>query len=65
MELAAILKPGPFVKTEAGDPEQLLQDFKEYVKRFRKYLLATGMAGVPWTTWTVQPASRPRLAWSW
>ena len=46
MELAAILKPAPFVKTEAGDPEQLLQDFKEYVKRFRKYLLATGMAGV-------------------
>ena len=27
MELAAILKPAPFVKTEAGDPEQLLQDF--------------------------------------
>ena len=46
MELAAILKPAPFVKTEAGDPEQLLQDFKEYVKRFRKFLLATGMAGV-------------------
>ena len=46
MELAAVLKPAPFVKTEAGDPEQLLQDFKEYVKRFRKYLLATGMEGV-------------------
>ena len=24
-----------------GDPEQLLQDLKEYVKTFRKFLLAT------------------------
>ena len=47
MELAAILKPAPFVKTEAGDPEQLLQDFKEYVKRFRKFLLATGRGAQP------------------
>ena len=45
MELAALLKPAPFVVKETGDPEQLLQDFKEYMKTFKKFLLATKVVG--------------------
>ena len=44
MELAALLKPAPFVVKETGDPE-LLQDFKEYMKIFKKFLLATKVVG--------------------
>jgi hypothetical protein len=45
MELAALLKPAPFVVKETGDPKQLLQDFKEYMKTFKKFLLATKVVG--------------------
>ena len=45
MELAALLKPPPFVVKETGDPEQLLQDFKEYIKIFKKFLVATKVVG--------------------
>ena len=44
LELAAALKPGPFVKTEVGGPEQMLQDLRNYVKKFCKFWLATWMA---------------------
>ena len=45
MELAALLKLAPFVVKETGDPEQLMQDFKEYIKTFNKFLLATKVVG--------------------
>ena len=45
MELAALLKPAPFVVQETGDPEQLLQDFKDYMKTFKKFLIATKVVG--------------------
>ena len=45
MEYAALLKPPPFSVSKVGDPEQLLQDFVEYVKTFRKFVLATGVGG--------------------
>ena len=40
-----MLKPPPFSNSKVGDPEQLLQDFAEYVKTFEKFMLATGVAG--------------------
>jgi hypothetical protein len=45
MELAALLKPAPFVVQETGDPEQLLQDFKDYIKTFKKFMIATKVVG--------------------
>ena len=45
MELAALLKPPPFVVKETGDLEQLLQDFKDYIKIFKKFLVATKVVG--------------------
>ena len=45
MDYAALLKPPPFIISKVGDPEQLLQDFTEYVKTFRKFVLATGVGG--------------------
>ena len=45
MDYAALLKPPPFSVSKVGDPEQLLQDFMEYVKTFRKFVLATGVGG--------------------
>ena len=45
MDYAALLKPPPFTGTKMGDPEQLLQDFLEYVKTFNKFMLATGVGG--------------------
>ena len=45
MDYAALLKPPPFSVSKVGDPEQLLQDFTEYVKTFRKFVLATGVGG--------------------
>ena len=45
MDYAALLKPSPFTGTKMGDPEQLLQDFLEYVKTFNKFMLATGVGG--------------------
>ena len=45
MDYAALLKPPPFSISKVGDPEQLLQDFVEYVKTFRKFVLATGVGG--------------------
>ena len=45
MDYAALLKPPPFTISKVGDPEQLLQDFTEYVKTFRKFVLATGVGG--------------------
>ena len=46
MEYAALLKPPPFAISKVGDPEQLLQDFTEYVKTFNKFVLATRVGGV-------------------
>ena len=40
-----MLKPPPFSVSKVGDPEQLLQDFTEYVKTFRKFVLALGVRG--------------------
>ena len=45
MDYAALLKPPPFAISKVGDPEQLLQDFTEYVKTFKKFVLATGVGG--------------------
>ena len=46
MDYAALLKPPSFAISKVGDPEQLLQDFTEYVKTFKKFVLATGVGGV-------------------
>ena len=64
MDYATLLKPPPFTISKVGDPEQLLQDFTEYVKTFRKFVLATGVGGEH----TVDHAGRaikPRPRWSW
>ena len=45
MDYAALLKPPPFTVAKVGDPEQLLQDFVEYIKIFKKFMLATGVGG--------------------
>ena len=45
MDYAALLKSPPFTSTKVGDPEQLMQDFMEYLKTFNKFMLATGVAG--------------------
>ena len=45
MELAALLKPAPFAVKETRDPEQLLHDFKDYMKTFKKFLIATKVVG--------------------
>ena len=45
MDYAALLKPAPFVLSKIGDPEQLLQDFGEYIKIFKKFVLATNIGG--------------------
>ena len=45
MDYAALLKPPPFTVAKVGDPEQLLQDFMEYLKIFKKFVLATGVGG--------------------
>ena len=45
MDYAALLKPPPFTVAKLGDPEQLLQDFMEYLKIFKKFVLATGVGG--------------------
>ena len=46
MELAVLLKPGPLVIKQKGDPEQLLKDWEDYQKVFLEFLAATGVAGV-------------------
>ena len=46
MEYVTLLKPPAFAISKVGDPEQLLQDFTEYVKTFKKFVLATGVGGV-------------------
>ena len=43
--MMAMMRPAHFVESRKGDPEQLMQEFTEYVKIFRKFLKATGMAG--------------------
>ncbi len=43
--LASILKPQPFAATSKGDPEQLLQDWRKYVKTFKNFLRVTKAAG--------------------
>ena len=45
MELAVLLKPGPLVIKQRGDPEQLLKDWEDYQKVFKEFLAATGVAG--------------------
>ena len=45
MDYAALLNPPPFKMAKVGDPEQLLQDFVEYIKIFKKFTLATGVGG--------------------
>ena len=45
MDYATLLKPPPFTISKVGDPEQLLQDFTEYVKTFREFVLVTGIGG--------------------
>ena len=45
MDYVALLKPPPFTVGKVGDPEQLLHDFKEYIKIFKKLVLVTGVGG--------------------
>ena len=45
MDYTALLKPPPFTVGKVGDPEQLMQDFIEYIKIFKKFVLATGVGG--------------------
>ena len=40
-----LLKPPPLVVKKKGDPEQLLKDWEEYIKVFKEFLAATGVAG--------------------
>ena len=41
--LAALLKPPPFKPKNRDDPEQLLQDWVEYIKLFNHFI---GVAGL-------------------
>ena len=43
--LMVLMRPAHFMVTKKGDPEQILQEFAEYVKIFGKFLKATGMEG--------------------
>ena len=45
MELAMLLKPAPLVVKKKGDPEQLAKDWEDYIKVFKEFLEATGVAG--------------------
>ena len=45
MELAMLLKPTPLVLKKKGDPEQLAKDWEDYIKVFKEFLEATGVAG--------------------
>ena len=45
MDMLALLKPAPFKVRKTVDLEQLLQDFEQYVKTFKKFLTDTGMDG--------------------
>ena len=40
-----MLKPAPLVVKRKGDPEQLSKDWEDYVKVFKEFLDATGVAG--------------------
>ena len=43
--MAMLLKPGPFKVKVKGDPEQLLQDFAEYMEVMNKFFMATEVLG--------------------
>ena len=43
--MAMLLKPVPFKVKKKGDPEQLLQDFVEYMELFEQFITATNVAG--------------------
>ena len=45
MDYVALLKPPPFTVGKVEDLEQLLQDFMEYIRIFKKFVLATGVGG--------------------
>ena len=45
MELAMMLKPEQLVVKKKGDPDQLSKDWEDYIKVFREFLEATGVAG--------------------
>ena len=45
MDMAMMFKPAPLVVKRKGDPEQLAKDWGDYVKVFREFLTATGVAG--------------------
>ena len=45
MELAMMLKPEQLVVKKKGDPEQLSKDWEDYIKVFKEFLEATGVAG--------------------
>ena len=44
MELAMLLKPAPLVVKRKGDPEQLSKDWEDFIKVFKEFLEATGVA---------------------
>ena len=44
-EMMMLLKPAPFLQQRSGDPEQLHQDFLEYVATFKMFLTATNTDG--------------------
>ena len=43
--LAVLLKPAPFKVKKKGDPEQLFQDFVEYMELFEQFITATNADG--------------------
>ena len=43
--LAVLLKPTPFKVKKKGDPEQLFQDFVEYMELFEQFITATNADG--------------------
>ena len=43
--MTMLLKPGPFKVKVRGDPEQLLQDFSEYMEVMNKFFIATAALG--------------------
>ena len=43
--LAVLLKPASFKVKKKGDPEQLFQDFVEYMELFKQFIAATNADG--------------------
>ena len=44
-ELVALLKPPPLKLSKIGDPEQMLLDWQEYIKTFKRFIEVTKVDG--------------------